>query len=75
MCDRVGGCAAPDRLRDLADQERDLNADWLVAATIALGHTADRQIRMGRLDARAASRQLRSTVMRLYGARGPAASR
>ncbi|MEV0774737.1 helix-turn-helix domain-containing protein [Streptomyces sp. NPDC050428] len=56
------------RGRDSGEFTTELETDWLVAATIALGHAADQQIRTGRLDARAASRQLRSTVIRLYGA-------
>jgi AcrR family transcriptional regulator len=59
------------RGRDSGEFTTDLEADWLVAATITLGHAADHQIRIGRLDARVASGQLRSTVLRLYGADDP----
>lgn len=59
------------RGRDSGDFTTELETDWLVAATIALGHAADRQIRTGRLDVNVASRQLRSTVIRLYGADAP----
>lgn len=60
-----------DRGRDGGEFTTDLATGWLVAATIALGHTADQQIRTGRLDARAAGRQFRSSVMRLCGADSP----
>lgn len=46
-----------------------LETGWLVAAVIALGHTADHQIRVGRMDARGAAKQFRSSVMRLCGAK------
>nr|WP_165919579.1 TetR/AcrR family transcriptional regulator [Promicromonospora sp. AC04] len=49
----------------------ELETDWLVTATIALGHATDHQIRVGRLDARVAARQFRLSVMRLYGADDP----
>ena len=47
----------------------DLETEWLVAAVIALGHAADHQIRVGRMDAQRAARQYRSSVMRLCGAK------
>lgn len=59
------------RGRDSAEFTTDLETEWLIAATVALGHAADHQIRVGRLDAQAASTQLRSTVIRLYGAKDP----
>jgi AcrR family transcriptional regulator len=48
-----------------------LETGWLVAAVIALGHAADHQIRIGRMDARGAARQFRSSVMSLCGAKDP----
>jgi AcrR family transcriptional regulator len=56
------------RGRDSGDFSTDLETGWLVAATIALGHAADHQIRTGRLDAQVAASQFRTSVMRLYGA-------
>lgn len=45
----------------------DLDTDWLIAATIALGHAADREIRAGRRDPKSAAEQFRTSVTRLYG--------
>ncbi|MGW4793988.1 TetR/AcrR family transcriptional regulator [Nonomuraea sp. NPDC004297] len=59
------------RGRDSGEFTTDLETGWLIAATIALGHAADHHIRIGRLDARDAARQFRSSVMRLYGADDP----
>lgn len=59
------------RGRDSGEFTTDLETGWLIAATIALGHAADRQIRLGRMDAQAAAGQFRGSVMRLYGAREP----
>ncbi|MFJ8827617.1 TetR/AcrR family transcriptional regulator [Streptomyces sp. NPDC102467] len=63
------------RLEDLIRRGRDsgeftvgLETGWLVAAVIALGHAADHQIRIGRMDARDAAKQFRTSVMRLCGA-------
>jgi hypothetical protein len=39
------------------------DTEWLVTATIALGHAA-----WGRIDAATAAAQFRSAVLRLYGA-------
>ncbi|WP_327393122.1 TetR/AcrR family transcriptional regulator [Streptomyces sp. NBC_01186] len=66
------------RLEDLIHRGRDsgefttaLETSWLVAAVIALGHAADHQIRVGRMDAQGAAKQFRSTVMHLCGAEDP----
>lgn len=59
------------RGRDSGEFTTDLETGWLVAATIALGHTADHQIRIGRLDAQVAASQFRTSVMHLYGANDP----
>jgi hypothetical protein len=59
------------RGRDSGEFVTGLETDWLVAATIALGHTADHQIRIGRLDTQVAASQFRTSVMRLYGAGDP----
>ncbi|MEV2253237.1 TetR family transcriptional regulator [Streptomyces sp. NPDC050147] len=56
------------RGRDSGEFTTDLETGWLIAATIALGHAADHQIRIGRLDAQAAADQFRTSVLRLYGA-------
>lgn len=58
------------RGRDSGEFTTDLDTHWLVAATIALGHAADHQIRTGRLTAGVAARQFRASVMRLYGSTG-----
>lgn len=59
------------RGRDSGEFTTDLEAGYLIAATIALGHTADHLIRTGRLDTRVAASQFRTSVMRLYGANDP----
>jgi AcrR family transcriptional regulator len=59
------------RGRDSGEFTAGLETSWLVAAVIALGHAADHQIRIGRMDARGAARQFRSSVMRLCGAKDP----
>jgi AcrR family transcriptional regulator len=59
------------RGRDSGEFATDLETSWLVAATIALGHTADHQIRIGSLDTQVAASQFRTSVMRLYGANDP----
>lgn len=59
------------RGRESGEFTTGLDTGWLVAATIALGHAADRQIRTGGLGAPAAAAQFRSSVMRLYGAEDP----
>ncbi|MGW5863804.1 TetR/AcrR family transcriptional regulator [Streptomyces sp. NPDC055239] len=66
------------RLEELIRRGRDsgeftvgLEIGWLVAAVIALGHAADHQIRVGRMDARDAATQFRSSVMRLCGVEDP----
>ncbi|NBE56043.1 TetR/AcrR family transcriptional regulator [Streptomyces boluensis] len=60
------------RGQDSGEFTVDLEAGWLVACVIALGHAADEQIRMGRTDAQGAAKQFRSSVMRLCGAEGSA---
>jgi AcrR family transcriptional regulator len=59
------------RGRDSGEFATDLETSWLVAATIALGHAADHQIRIGRLETQVAANQFRTSVMRLYGANDP----
>lgn len=59
------------RGRDSGEFTTELETDWLVAATIALGHAADHEVGIGRLDARVAARQFRASVMRLYGVDEP----
>lgn len=59
------------RGRDSGEFTTDLDTAWLITATITLGHAADRQIRTGRLSARVAAHQFRTSVMRLYGADDP----
>lgn len=58
------------RGRDSGEFTTDLETGWLIAATIALGHAADQQIRIGRLNAQAAAGQFRTSVLRLYGVHG-----
>ncbi len=40
--------------------------DWLLAATVALGHAAGEEVAAGRMSARQAAEQLRTSVLRLY---------
>ncbi|MFD6452674.1 TetR family transcriptional regulator, partial [Nocardia sp. NPDC060220] len=56
------------RGRETGEFTTDLSTEWLVAATIALGHAAGQQLRGGRVDAATAATQFRSSVLRLYGA-------
>lgn len=56
------------RGRDAGEFTTDLRTDWLVAATIALGHAADQHLRGGGLDVATVTAQFRSSVLRLYGA-------
>ncbi|MFG2593891.1 TetR/AcrR family transcriptional regulator [Streptomyces sp. NPDC048438] len=51
-----------------------LETGWLVAAVIALGHAADQQIRIGRMESQDAAEQFRSSVMRLCSAEAPGRS-
>jgi AcrR family transcriptional regulator len=46
----------------------ELDTGWLVTATITLGHAADQRIRAGLVGTPTAAAQLRTSVMRLYGA-------
>ncbi|MFE0024464.1 TetR/AcrR family transcriptional regulator [Amycolatopsis sp. NPDC059021] len=45
--------------------------EWLLAATVALGHAAGEQVGAGRLTADAALAELRRSVLRVFGARKP----
>ena len=63
-----------DRLERLArrgqrsgDFDRHLSVDWLVVATIALGHAAGEEVRAGRMSSERAGREFRRSVLRLYG--------
>jgi AcrR family transcriptional regulator len=56
------------RGRDSGEFTTGLETGWLIAAVIALGHAADHQIRVGRMDAKGAAEQFRASVMRLCGA-------
>ncbi|MFD3430135.1 TetR family transcriptional regulator [Nocardia fluminea] len=56
------------RGRETGEFTTDLSTEWLVAATIALGHAAGQHLRGGRRDAATAATQFRSSVLRLYGA-------
>ncbi|MFG1810354.1 TetR family transcriptional regulator [Streptomyces sp. NPDC049040] len=62
------------RGRESGEFTTTLDTDWLVAATIALGHTADQQVRSGLVDPRTAADRFRASVMLLCGAdnHGPA---
>lgn len=48
------------------DFDRELPANWLAAATIALGHAAGEEVRTGRIPATSASQAYRRSVLRLY---------
>lgn len=45
-----------------------LSVDWLLAATIALGHAAGGEVTAGRMSFETAASALRHSVLRLYGA-------
>lgn len=48
--------------------DRDVSEEWLIAATIALGHAAGEEVAAGRLASEDAGAALRRSVLRLYGA-------
>ncbi|HEX6685438.1 MAG TPA: helix-turn-helix domain-containing protein [Candidatus Limnocylindrales bacterium] len=50
------------------DFDRRFPADWLVAATIALGHAAGQEVAAGRMTSRKAGKAFAESVLRLYGA-------
>ncbi|MEV4493458.1 TetR family transcriptional regulator [Micromonospora coxensis] len=49
----------------------DLSPDWLIAATVALGHAAGTEAAAGRTPAADALAALRTSVLRVYGVRTP----
>ncbi len=55
------------RGQDAGDFDRELSPSWLLAATVALGHTAGTQAAAGELTTEEASRALKRSVLRLYG--------
>ncbi|MEU4702464.1 TetR/AcrR family transcriptional regulator [Nonomuraea dietziae] len=64
-----------DRLRRIilrgqesGEFDRRLSTDWLVAATIALGHAAGDEAGAGRMSGEQADAALRLSLLRLYGA-------
>ncbi|MFD4441721.1 TetR/AcrR family transcriptional regulator [Nocardia sp. NPDC058519] len=56
------------RGRDAGEFTTDLHTEWLIAATIALGHAAGQHLRGGGNDVATVAAQFRSSVLRLYGA-------
>ncbi|MFD3510169.1 TetR/AcrR family transcriptional regulator [Nocardia sp. NPDC058666] len=56
------------RGRESGEFTTDLDTQWLVAATIALGHAAEQQLRAGHSDVTTVAAQFRCSVQRLYGA-------
>jgi hypothetical protein len=47
----------------------ELETSWLIAATIALGHAADRRIRDGIVDPPTAASECRTAIRLLYGSK------
>lgn len=45
--------------------------DWLIAATVALGHAAWEEVAAGRMPAEEAAAAVRTSVLRVYGAEPP----
>ncbi|MEU4683512.1 TetR/AcrR family transcriptional regulator [Streptomyces xinghaiensis] len=60
------------RGRETGDFDHRLPVDWLVAATIRLGHAASEEQDTGRLSAPAAQDALRVSLLRMLGATGQA---
>ncbi|MEU4547507.1 hypothetical protein [Nonomuraea dietziae] len=56
------------RGRDTGEFDRRLSTDWLVAATVALGHAAGDEAGAGRMSGEQADAALRLSLLRLYGA-------
>jgi AcrR family transcriptional regulator len=48
--------------------DRGVSAEWLLAATVALAHAASEEVRSGRMKAKAATRSLELSVLRLLDA-------
>lgn len=55
------------RGQDSGDFNRELPADWLLAALLALGRTAEEQVRGGQLTVEEASTAMRVSFLRLLG--------
>ncbi|MFE9689510.1 TetR/AcrR family transcriptional regulator [Micromonospora sp. NPDC005806] len=53
--------------------DRDAAPNWLVAATIALGHAGWAEVVAGRMSAEEAAAAVQAGVLRVYGAKPPAA--
>lgn len=51
--------------------DRGLSVDWLVAATIALGHAAGAEVAAGRMSSKKAVATLRTSVLRVFGVTDP----
>lgn len=48
--------------------DAELDVDWLVAATVAIGHAAGEEVRVGRMEADRAPELVINALLRLYGA-------
>ncbi|WP_327189703.1 TetR/AcrR family transcriptional regulator [Streptomyces xinghaiensis] len=72
VADRIGRVI--QRGRQTGDFDDRLPVDWLVAATIRLGHAASEEQDTGRLSAPAAQDALRVSLLRMLGATGQADS-
>jgi AcrR family transcriptional regulator len=60
------------RGRETGEFDDGLPLDWLVAVTVKLGHAASEEVDAGRLSEEEAARTLRTTILRVLGARsGP----
>lgn len=51
--------------------DREAAADWLIAATIALGHAAWAEVTAGRMTADEAAATVQTSILRVYGAEPP----
>ncbi len=58
------------RGQQAGDFDRELSPGWLLAATVALGHTAAEQVATGAMTPGEANRSLRTAVLRVYGVQG-----
>lgn len=75
QADRERHAPVADRLRQVirrgqasGEFDSEMSPDWLVAATIALGHAASDESSTGRMPPELATAALRASLLRLYGA-------
>lgn len=51
--------------------DREASPEWLIAATVALGHSAWEEVATGRMSPEEAAAAVRTSVLRVYGAEPP----